>query len=427
MILLTKNCFMYKIQWGKGLSGSVTIGGSKNAVLPIIAASLLIKGKVTLNNVPDIGDVGTFCNILGSIGVTTVFKDHSLEIDASELKNATFDLEQMKKIRVSILLLAPLLYRAWKISIPNPGGCNLGQRPIEGHLEWLQNIGYNYNYNGEEILVEWKTHDQDCTVNAGFWVTVTENLLVANVVRKWKTTIALAAIEPHVMNLVDFLRAAGANISIRYDHTIIIEWVEELKTDFEFDVISDYIQSGSYMVMGALCAQESITINNARIEDLYTFIEKMREAWVQIDCDNENDSVVVHRATSINKVKIQTNVFPGFPTDLQSPFAMLMTQAEWISTIHEVLFEWRLGWLVELDKMWADTKLLNPHEADIKWPTQLKWATVTSWDLRAWCAVVIAGLMAKGETTVTNIIYIKRGYENFLENLQSLGADIIEE
>lgn len=416
---------MYKINWKKDLSGTIKIGWSKNAVLPIIAASLLIKWKVTLTNVPQIGDVYTFLDIINWIWVKTKFENHILELDSTELKETDFDLEKMKKIRVSILLLAPLLDRLWKISIPTPGGCNLGKRPIDDHIKWLENIWYKAEINFESIDLKWKTISGDMEVNGGFWVTVTENLLVANVLRKGTTTIRLAAIEPHVMNLVDFLRSAWANISIRYDHTIIVEWVEELKWNFEFEVVSDYIQSGSYMVIWALCSKEYIDIENARIEDLFFFIQKLKEIWVKIE-NLWNDKVRVYRSKNLKSTNIQTNIFPGFPTDLQSPFALLMTQAEGISKIHEILFEGRLGWLVELEKMWLLMKILNPHEAEITWWVDFKWTTVASWDLRAGCAVAIAGLMATWETLVTNNSYIKRGYEDFVENLQKLWADIEE-
>ncbi len=416
---------MFRIQGWKELSGTIKIGGSKNAALPIIAAALLIDGKVILTNVPEIGDVFTFINIIKEIWVQVEFQNHILTLDSTHLKHASFDLEEIKKIRVSILLLAPLLQRLGKISIPTPGGCNLWARPIDAHLGGLTSIWYSSVVTEESIELEWKSESWDITINAGLGVTSTENLLVANVLRKWTTTIKMSAIEPHVINLIDFLREAWANISIRYDHTIIVEWVEKLKWDFECPVISDYIQSGSYMVMGALCAKDSITIENARTDDLYIYIEKLREAGVKIDI-LENDNVKVYRSKDIKAVNIQTNIYPGFPTDLQSPFAVLMTQADWVSKIHEVLFEWRLGWLVELEKMWLQKTIANPHEAEITWNAELEWTTVTSWDLRAGCAVVIAGLIAKWQTDVTNIAYIKRWYEDFVVNLQSLWADIEE-
>jgi UDP-N-acetylglucosamine 1-carboxyvinyltransferase len=416
---------MLQIKKSDHLKWKVTIGGSKNAVLPIMAASLLIPGKVVLHNVPEIGDVYTYLDILSEIWVIYSFCDNTLILDSTDLKKAHFDLEKIKKIRVSILLLAPILQRLGEISIPTPGGCNLGARSIESHLEGLKNIGYDIEMQEEMISLSWSSDAGERTINAGFWVTPTENLIVANVLRSGRTTIMLWAIEPHVMNLIDFLRAAWANISIRYDNTIIIDWVSALKTDIDFEVISDYIQSGTYMIMWALAAEEYITIEKACVDDLYVFIQKMREAWVRIDIQ-DNDTLRVYRASELKAVDIQTNIFPGFPTDLQSPFALLMTQATGSSMIHEVLFEGRLGWTIELEKMWVPVNLLNRHECEIKGPTALIGTTVASWDLRAWAAMVIAGLIASGQTTITQVEYIYRWYDKLVWNLKSLGADIRE-
>ena len=199
-----------------------------------------------------------------------------------------------------------------------------------------------------------------------------------------------------------------------------------MKWDFEFDIIGDYIESWTYIIIGALIAEDFLTIKNARIEDLYMFLEKLKEAWVRVE-DMWNDTLKVYRADKIHSLSIQTNIFPGFPTDLQSPFSVLMTQAEGENKIHEVLFEWRLNFLVELEKMKAKIAILNPHEALIFGKTDLKWwVTVASWDLRAWAAMIIASLIAEGETKITNVEYIYRWYEDFVMKLRNLGA-IIEE
>jgi UDP-N-acetylglucosamine 1-carboxyvinyltransferase len=237
----------------------------------------------------------------------------------------------------------------------------------------------------------------------------------------------LAAIEPHVINLIDFLKLAWADIVVDYDHTITINWVDNLNSNLWFNVVSDYIESGTFMIIWAMLAREYIDIENARIKDLYAFIEKLKEAWVRIE-DMWDDKVRVWRSTNLKAVSIQTNIFPGFPTDLQSPFSVLMTQAEWISKIHEVLFESRLNFLVELEKIKWHVAILNPHEALIFWKTNVKAGeTLTSWDLRAWVAMVIIALLIEWETKITNINYIKRGYSNFLEKIISLWGDIREE
>ncbi len=417
---------MLIIKGNNKLSGVVKVSGSKNAALPIIWASLLLAGKVKLNNVPKIGDVKTFLDILENIWVVYSWEENTLFLDATNLNNDNLNFEKIKKIRSSIFLLSPLLYFFKSINIPFPGGCKIWKRPIDAHLNWLKAIWYDYELDWDNIKLNWETQSGDKILNAWFWVSSTENLIVANVLRNGKTTIKNSAIEPHVMNLISFMREAWANIDIRYNHEIIITWVEKLASNLEFDIVSDYIEAWTYMVIAALVSEKYLDIKDARIEDLYTFIEKLKDAWVVVE-DLWDDTLRVYRAENLKPVSFQTNIFPGFPTDLQSPFAILQSQAFWTSRIHEVLFEWRLNFLVELEKMTAKIAILNPHEAIIFWPNKLKWTTVTSWDLRAGMAMIIAGLIAEWETKVTNVEYIYRGYENFVEKLKNLWADIIEE
>lgn len=407
------------------LSWTVKVSGSKNAALPIIGASLLLAWKVKLNNVPQIGDVKTFLEILESIWVKYFWEENSLAMDATNLNNKNFNFEKIKKIRSSIFLLSPLLYFFKSIEIPFPGGCKIGRRPIDEHLNGLEAIGYDYEFDWENIKLNWELNSWEKILNAGFSVSATENLIVANVLRSGETIIKNSAIEPHVMNLIDFMRKAGADIKIKYNHEIIITWVEKLAKELEFDIVSDYIESGTYMIIWALASENFIDIENARIEDLYTYLEKLREAWVKFE-DLWNDKLRVYKTEKIKPVNFQTNIFPGFPTDLQSPFAILQSQAEWTSKINEIMFEWRLNFLVELEKMRGKIAILNPHQALIFWPNNLKGTTVTSWDLRAWMAMIIAWLIAEWETKVTNVEYVYRGYENFVEKLRNLWAEIIE-
>lgn len=417
---------MLIVKWKRNLNWKIKVSGSKNATLPMLWAVLLLRWKVKLKWVPRIWDVITFLEILAWIWVNYSFDWNNLTLDSSKLNQDNLNFEKIKKIRSSIFLLSPLLHFFWKIHIPFPGWCSIGKRPIDAHLNWLEAIWFKSDFAWDEIIINWVLKEWNKTLNAWFWVSSTENLIIANVLRKWKTTINMVAIEPHVMNLISFLRKAGAIIKIRYNHVIVIEWVKELKDNFEFEVVKDYIESGTYMIIAALASEEFLDIEGARIEDLYMFIEKLKEAWVKVK-DLWNDTLRVYRVKKLKWISFQTNIFPGFPTDLQSPFSVLMTQAEWISKIHEVLFEWRLNFLVELEKMKANIAILNPHEALLFGPVQLKWwVTVTSWDLRAWAAMIIAWLIAVWETQITNVEYIKRGYENFIEKLRWVGADIEE-
>jgi len=227
------------------------------------------------------------------------------------------------------------------------------------------------------------------------------------------------------MNLIDFLRKAGANIKIKYNHDIIITWIDELTDNFEFEIVSDYIESWTFMILWALASHDYITIENARIDDLFSFIWKMKEAWVKIE-ELWEDKVRIYKCNNLKATSFQTNIFPWFPTDLQSPFTVLQTQAKWISNVHEILFEWRLNFLVELETLWANINIVNSHEAIIIWKTSLIWGDVTSWDLRAWAAMVIAWIISSWETRITKVEYIYRWYENFIEKLQLLWADIKE-
>lgn len=418
---------MLIIKWQKELSWTIKVSWSKNASLPIFWASLLVKWKIKLNNVPKIWDVNTFLDILSWIWVKYNWEWNTLYLDTNNINNENLNFEKIKKIRSSIFLLSPMLYHFWKLKIPFPWWCSIWKRPIDQHLNWLEKIWYKTKFEWDDIVINWKLVSWKKILNAGFSVSSTENLLVANVLRWWETIIKNVANEPHVMNLIDFLRQVWADIKIRYNHTIIINWVDSLKSEIEFDIISDYIESWTYMIIWALISKEYIDIENARIDDLYTFIEKLKETWVKTKKIWE-DTLRVYRAKDLRSISIQTNIFPAFPTDLQSPFAILMTQAKWMSKIHEVLFESRLNFLVELEKMKCNNiAIMNPHEALIFWPNKLKWwSTVTSWDLRAWVAMVIAALIANWETRITNIEYIYRWYENFVEKLKCLWADINE-
>jgi UDP-N-acetylglucosamine 1-carboxyvinyltransferase len=415
---------MLSITWPQSLAWRVKISGSKNAALPLIAACLFHE-KSHLENVPRIGDIFTFLEIIKSLWWKVNFKWNTLDIDTTHFNKETLDKNLVKKIRASILIFPALLARFWSLEIPHPGGCVIGKRPVWDHVRGLEAIGYTYVETDEEMQFSGTTKSGNVSFSAGFAVTATESLLIANAWREWTTTIQMAAIEPHVMNLIEFLRNAWTNIEITYDHTIIIQWNKEIPKEVSGTVIHDYIESGTFVILGALTAEPSVTIEHARIRDLWAFLEKCREAWVRFDLKPEKDEIIVYNSrTSLHALTLQTNIFPGFPTDLQSPFALLLSQAEWISRIHEVMFEGRLNWLVEIEKMKGHIAILNPHEALIFGKTHLKWTMVSSWDLRAGVTMIIAGMIARGETQITNVEYIERGYEDIVWKIDKLGGKI---
>lgn len=400
------------------------ISGSKNAALPLIACGLFFD-HYTLHNVPRIGDVFTFLEIIASLGVKVDFTGDTLTFDTTGITLENLNRELIKKIRVGIFLFPALLKRFGELQIPYPGGCNIGKRPIDEHLSAFQAFGYIGSGTGDNIDFKGKLATDDIEISAGFAVTATENAIMMGAFRKGKTTIHLAAIEPHVMNLIDFLKTISVQINVDFDHTITIFGISETPKTAETTVIADYIESGTFVVLGALCSNPSITIKNARIKDLTLFLEKCERAGVRMDIDKSTDTIVVYNSTNhLRATKIQTNIFPGFPTDLQSPFALLLSQAEGTSRIHEVLFEGRLNWLVELEKMKGHIAILNPHEALIFGKTSLRAATVSSWDLRAGVTMILAGLIAEWDTKITNVEYIERWYEDIVWKIKKLGATI---
>ncbi len=416
---------MFIIQWWKKLSGAVTISGSKNATLPLISASLLVRWKTRLTNVPDILDVHDFIHFLESLWSIISFKDNTLTIDNSNLSLENMDVAKVSRTRASIYFIAWLLAHFGKASIPFPQGDKIWKRPIKEHVDWYIAMWHDFIIEDNTLKVSWESSTDDVELMAYFAVTATNNLIMWAVSRKWKTTIKLAAFEPHVFNLIGFLREIWVDIHVRYDHSIIINGWSTLKTEVNFEVISDYLQSGTFAIIWALCADHYIDIHRARIDDLGAFLYKLSEAWVKTQ-NMWNDTLRVYRSENLKATHIQTNIFPGFPSDLMPLYSVLQTQSEGLSSIHEILYEWRLNSLVEYEAMWGKIRLLNPHKAEITGKTPFTWAKVNSWDLRAGAALVISGLIAHWTTKVNNVYWIRRWYENLLGKLQWLGADIQE-
>ncbi len=415
---------MLSLHWPQYLSGSVDISGSKNAALPLIACGLFFE-EFTLHNVPRIGDVLTFLEIIKSLGVVVTFVWSTLTLDTRAMSMEHLNTDLVKKIRVGIFLFPALLKRFRTLEIPYPGGCNIGKRPIDEHIRGFEAFGYVNEWTGEMLHFSGNYSTTTVCISAGFAVTATENILMIGAFRSGRTTIELAAMEPHVMNMIEFLRSLGITISVSHDHTITVDGIKHAPAQAEATVIHDYIESGTFIILAALTARDHIVIHHARIRDLRFFIAKCREAWVKLDLDESNDTITVYNSRdSLKSLHFQTNIYPGFPTDLQSPFSLLLTQAEWVSRVHEVLFEWRLNWLVEIEKMKGHIAIMNPHEALIFGHTPLKWAMVSSWDLRAWVTMILAGMIASWETMITNVEYIERGYEDIIGKIAKLGGKI---
>lgn len=300
---------------------------------------------------PDIGDIRTLLAIIASLGVDVSFEKGIVRLDTSKMTMASLDYALIRKIRVGIMLIPALLARFSDVKMPYPGGCNIGKRGIEEHLQGFRSMGYQVDFDGENIHIFGQAKSGEIECVPYFSVTATENMIMANAWRNGSTTIRIAAIEPHVVNLIESLESMGAKIHLNYDHTITIEG-QSLDTEqtFRANIIHDYIESGTFVVFGALASKDFIDIKNARIKDLSSFLEKCREVGVRFE-NLGGDTLRVYRSEDLKAVKFQTNVFPGFPTDLQSIFGVLLTQADGISRVQEIMFEGRLNFLVEIEKM----------------------------------------------------------------------------
>ena len=410
----------FLVTGGRKLQGVVRAGGSKNAALPIIAAALLTDEEVVLHNIPHIADIETVLHLLEFLGVSARLEGNSFTLKASSIKNAEIGHDLVSKLRGSSLLMAPLLARNSEVRLAFPGGCVLGKRPMDAHLSALEALGVRVLEQSDQLhLKADQLHGCDFTMTEAS-VTATENAIMAAVLAQGKTTIRLAASEPHVQDLCRFLNTLGAKITGIGTHTLCIEGVETLHGG-EYRVTSDYLEVGT-LVLAAAITQGEVEVQDVVPHHLDIFWQKLREVGVNFEL-SEN-SVKVFPSEDLDAIKLHTAIFPSFPTDLQAPFAALLTQAKGVSTIFETLFEGRLQYLYELEKMGLKPKILNPYQAEIEGPTALRGSTVASCDIRAGAGVVLAALAAEGETEITNIYYIDRGYERLDEKLNSLGAKI---
>ena len=410
----------FLITGGQKLKGQVRVSGSKNAALPIIAASLLTSEPVTLHNVPDIADIYTMQHVLHFIGVETEFSDNTLKIHAKGVANLEIEHELVCKLRASILLLAPLLVRNGEVRMAYPGGCVIGKRPVDAHLFALEALGAEIIEDQESLHLQAdQLKGTDFTMTEAS-VTATENAIIAASLAKGKTTIRLAAAEPHVQDLCRFLNKMGAKIKGIGTHTLEIEGVKKLHGT-EYRVTSDYLEAGT-LVLASAITQGEVDVLDVVPNHLDIFWQKLHEVGVLFELGK--DMVRVLPSKHLKAIRLQTAVFPSFPTDLQAPFTTLLTQAKGTSFIFETLFDGRLQYLYELEKMKVKPKILNPYQAEITGPVKLKGASVNSCDIRAGAAILLAALAAEGQTEINNIYYIDRGYERLDEKLNSLGAKI---
>ncbi len=411
-----------KIQGPTPLKGNVTISGAKNAALPLIAMTLLSNSSVHIGNIPAVADIRTLLKLLHNLGATFNMQGNSVDVDTRSLTNtkATYDI--VKTMRASILVLGPLLARFGHCEVSLPGGCAIGQRPIDLHLKALEQMGAAITIHGGYVRAEAPGGLKGAhIVFDKITVTGTANIIMAAALAKGKTILTNAAREPEVVQLCQVLNNNGVAIEGIGTAELIIHGTDRRLIRIDpFDVIPDRIEAGTYLCAAAI-TRSTMKVEKVRPDHLESVIGKLIEMGFTFEIDEE--SITIIPTEMIKAVDIVTQEYPGFPTDMQAQFLALATQAEGTSTIEERLFENRFMHVSELQRLGAEIKL-NGHIATVKGPAQLFGADVMATDLRASSALVLAGMIAEGETDVHRIYHLDRGYENLEKKLKAVGADI---
>jgi len=409
------------ITGGVPLSGEVRISGAKNAALPILASSLLADSPMTIGNIPHLHDITTTMELLGRMGVSLVVDERMrIEVDTSTIREFFAPYELVKTMRASILVLGPLLTRFGEATVSLPGGCAIGSRPVNLHIEGLAKMGADIRVEGGYVHARARRLTGTRLVMDLVTVTGTENLMMAATLARGTTVIENAAREPEVVDLARCLSAMGAHISGAGTDTILIEGVEDLKGT-HYDVLPDRIETGTYLVAAAITGG-TVTVKNTAPGMLEAVVSKLEEAgadievgetWIRLDMSNRRPQAV----------NIKTSPFPAFPTDMQAQFTALNVVADGTGVISETVFENRFMHVHELQRMGADIRL-EGNTAVTRGVNKLTAAPVMATDLRASASLVLAGLVAQGDTSVDRIYHIDRGYESIEEKLAKLGARI---
>ena len=409
-----------KIHGGKELEGKVKISGAKNSAVALLPATILCDDTVTLHNVPDISDVDALVDILNYLGAKVDnYEEESYRIDTKQMQNREIIEEMSNKLRASYYFMGALLGKYKKAVVSYPGGCSIGSRPIDIHLKGFESLGAKIEYEENNIIISAEELKGSNIYLDFASVGATINIMLAAVKAEGTTIIDNAAREPEIVNIAMFLNSMGAKITGAGTSTIRIKGVKNMHSSVH-EVIPDRIEAGTYIMIGA-CACKSLVVENIIPEHLEALTQKLLEMGV--DLKIEDDSIYVSNKNKLKAVKIKTQVYPGFPTDMQQIMSSLMTKAEGRSVIEETIYENRFQNLYEIKKMGANVEI-NSNKGYIFGPTKLRGKTVNATDLRAGASLVLAALIAEGITTINNADYILRGYEHITEKLTSLGAKI---
>lgn len=415
----------FVIVGGRKLKGEVEIGGAKNSVLKILPAAILCSGPVIVRNVPAIEDMRRMTELLKFLGASVVnMGPKELIIDTRTISTSTIREDIAKRLRSSIVLAGPLLARFGRVTFPHPGGCIIGQRPIDLFLDGFRALGATVEERTLDkypvYVIEGKKLRGAEYIFKNISVTGTECLMLTAVLVKGKTILRNCAMEPEIPALADFLNKCGARIIGAGTHTIEIKGVEILSGG-TFNVIPDRIDAGSFAILAA-ATQSELIIKHCVPEHIATVLQTLRSMGVGVEV--KGDSVTIRPAKKLFSHSIKTHEYPGFPTDLQAPFTVLATQAYGESLVHETVYEGRLFYTESLNRMGARIHMFDPHRVLVRGVTELHGRLVESPDLRAGLAFVIAALTAKGTSTIEDVYSIDRGYENIEERLRAIGADI---
>ena len=407
------------INGNKELTGEIKISGAKNSVVALIPAAILSDEEVTLYNVPNISDTNALIDIIELLNGNVTYENETMKIDTSKIENKVVPESLSKKLRASYYFMGALLSKFKYAEIYFPGGCNIGSRPIDFHINGFKKLGAEVTIEGNKYIFK-----ADKLKGARIYldfasVGATINIMLAAVKAEGTTHISNAAKEPEIVNIASLLNNMGAKISGAGTSEIIIEGVEHLGKGV-IDVIPDRIEAGTYTIIGALLGKD-LKITGIIDDHIDALLSKLKEMGV--DMVVKNNSITINKPDKYKAINVKTLVFPGFATDLGQPMSVLLTQADGMSIFEETIYENRMGHIKYLQKMGANIRV-NDRTAIIVGKSKLKGTEVTATDLRAGAAMVIAGLVAEGTTKVNEIEHILRGYENIVEKLTNVGADI---
>lgn len=408
-----------EIEGNRELNGTIRISGAKNATVALIPAAILTDEEATICNVPEITDTDALCDILKELNVDVKRASESIVINPKDMINVEIEEKFSKKLRASYYFMGALLGKYKKAVMYFPGGCSIGARPIDLHLKGFEALGATVKNEKNKYIVEAEElHGANIYLDIAS-VGATINIMLAAVKAKGITVIDNAAKEPEIVNVATFLNNMGARISGAGTSTIKIEGVEALHKCFH-EVIPDRIEAGTYIIIGALCGK-NLKIDNIIPEHVDSLLSKLEEIGTELEVGT--DYVIISKSNNYKSTTIKTLVYPGFPTDLQQPFTVLLTQCNGKSKVTETIWENRFMHIPYLKDLGADVTVKN-QTATIIGPTKLTGTPVVATDLRAGAAMVAAGLLAEGTTTITNVEHILRGYEQIIEKLTSVGAKI---